>query len=71
MDLNISFVTVVLLSTDDKGNINTSKLGRCRTTKSCASMSAYVDGVEKLGAVKLQTGSDTVAQPMIKSFAIS
>jgi hypothetical protein len=33
-------------------------------------MSAYVDGVEKLGIVQLQMGSDTVAQPMIKSFAI-
>jgi hypothetical protein len=34
-------------------------------------MSAYIDGVEKLGIVQLQTGSDTAAQPMIKSFAIS
>ena len=33
-------------------------------------MSAYVDGEEKLGIVQLQMGSDTVAQPMIKSFAI-
>jgi hypothetical protein len=70
INLNISFITVVLLSTDDKGDVKTSKLGQCRTTKSCASMSTFLDGVEKLGVVQLETGSDTVAQPMIKSFAI-
>ena len=71
INLNISFVAVVLMQTDDKGNVKTNKLGRCRTIESCASMSAYVDGVEKIGVVQLQTGPDTVAQPMIKSFAIS
>ena len=34
-------------------------------------MSAYIDGVEKIGVVQHQTWPDSVTQPMIKSFAIS